>query len=626
MKIAKKLLPSIAPSLAIALALVAPQAASALSCDEIMNMVDVNVPENIVVMTMKDSGDQFSSDEVSCLEDRGAPAAVLTQAKSMQAAEAPPEPATRETRATEAPPPEKGPSALDDDEDELGARAKRGSDADELPENGSRGGDAGKVSEAIKLYKAKKPLTASLMFYDLLQEGSFPEQETKIHYYLGRSLQDLEMLHTAQYHFLLVVKKGPSNPYFNYALPQLVKIARYTGDDTELQRIVSKIPPDAYPRGAKSDLYYLMGVRYYSGDKLSEARKAFGQVSTKSPHYLKSEYFRGVIFNQQGKLKSAVRSFREVYRQEVEYLNDPRYLLEIEDIKGLALLNIARIYYGIERYDDAAKWYELVDHNSKYWPEALFEHAWANFMMTRLNDTLGMLLTIRSGFFKNDQFVPEATVLRALTYFNLCEYETVEKILLDFEDTHRPMNTEMTEFVGQYASKEGKKLADQAWDTYFGPDAKTDTVLPKSFFNKVLRNRDLAGIVRHLELMEHEEELISKQKDRWQDAMSPYLRKVIESDRQRYKRRAGLLLLKEMARQSNKIADLLTQSEIVRFEVVDAQRVDYAYKASNVDVTSAAEQSIDFATAVDFIYWPFNGEFWEDELGYYSYTEEGACN
>lgn len=622
MKIARTLI----PSLTVGLALLAPGAAHALSCDEIMNMVEVNVPENIVVMTVKDSGEQFSADEVQCLEDKGAPAGVIAQAKSMMAAEEPveaPGPATRENRPSAE---EDERSALDDDEDVLGARAKRGAD-DTLPEEGAGAPDPSQVSEAIKLYKAKKPLTASLMLYDLLESGSYPEQETKIHYYLGRSLQDLEMVHTAQYHFLRVVKKGPSNPYFNYALPQLVKIARFTGDDTELQRIVSKIPPDAYPRGAKSDLYYLMGVRYYGKEQLSEARKAFGQVSTKSPHYLKSEYFRGVIFNQQGKLKSAVRSFREVYRQEVEVYNDPRYLKEVEDIKGLALLNIARVYYGIERYEDASKWYDLVDHDNTHWPEALFEHAWTNFMLSNLNTTLGQILTIRSGFFKDDQFLPESTVLRALTYFNLCEYETVEKILLDFEDDYRPQQTEMSDFVSQYSSAEGRKLADQAWDTYFDKETKKDTVLPKAFFNKVLRNRDLAGIVRHLELMKAEEELISKQKDRWQDAMGPYLAKIIEADRQRYKRKAGILLLREMARQSNKIADLLTQSEIIRFEVVDAQRVDYAYKASNVDVGSATDRvDLDFATAVDFIYWPFNGEFWKDELGYYSYTEQGSCN
>ena len=43
-------------SLVAAAALAAPSVSYALSCDEIMNMVNVNVPTNIVVQTMKDSG------------------------------------------------------------------------------------------------------------------------------------------------------------------------------------------------------------------------------------------------------------------------------------------------------------------------------------------------------------------------------------------------------------------------------------------------------------------------------------------------------------------------------------------------------------------------------------------
>ena len=80
-----------------------------------------------------------------------------------------------------------------------------------------------------------------------------------------------------------------------------------------------------------------------------------------------------------------------------------------------------------------------------------------------------------------------------------------------------------------------------------------------------------------------------------------------------------------MARQANYISDLLTQSEIIRFEVVDAQRVDYQYKMSNVDLGSEGTFDYDFATSLDTIYWPFNGEFWEDELGYYHYTEQAVC-
>jgi tetratricopeptide (TPR) repeat protein len=614
MKFATKMLAA-----ALALGLTSSEA-QALSCDEIMNMVNVNVPTNIVVQTMRDSGDQFGTTEVQCLESQGAPGAVVAQAKRMSgAAEQAAEPAPAPTRDTR--------RGMEADDDIIGARGRRKSAYDDLPEDGERrSADPERIKLAIKQLKAKKPLTASLMLFEMLEDKTFPEHETKIHYYLARCLTELEMFHTAQYHYMKVVKKGTSNPYFNYALPKLVAIARYTGDDSELMRIVSKIPPDAYPRGAKNHMHYLMGVRYFDKDELARSRKYFGQVSSKSPLYLKSEYYRGVIYNEQGKLKSAVRSFRDVYRDEAPADLNAQDLDSMSKIKDLALLNVARIYYGIERFDESSKYYDLVSRDSIYWADSLFENAWANFMQNNLNETLGFVLTVNSPFFVKDTFIPEATVLRALTFFNLCEYNQVEKILIGFEKTHRPIHEEMKTFVRSYATKEGRKLSDQAWDTYFGDKRTEASLIPKSTFNDILRNQSLAGVVNHMDIMDKEEALIDAQKSRWRDSVGVYLKKVIEADRQRYKRRAGKLLLSEMAKTANHISDLLTQSEIIRFEVVDAQRVDYQYKARSMNLGDEfASLQIDFATSIDFIYWPFNGEFWDDELGYYHYAEQGSC-
>ena len=53
--------------------LVAPSVASAMTCDDIMNMVSVNVPAEIVINTMKGSGTRFTAADVQCLQQRGAP-------------------------------------------------------------------------------------------------------------------------------------------------------------------------------------------------------------------------------------------------------------------------------------------------------------------------------------------------------------------------------------------------------------------------------------------------------------------------------------------------------------------------------------------------------------------------
>jgi TolA-binding protein len=599
----------------------------ALSCDEIMNMVDVNVPTNIVVQTMESSGTRFSAEDIKCLDQRGAPSEVVDVARKMAATD---EPETTE----EAPKPSSSGSKSGSAGAKSGSQFEEseelGGEDNSLPEEGAGdegGEDAGggpkQVEELIKMYRAKKLLGASLGFFELLEDNTFPDEESKISYYLAKSLYDLGMYHGAQHYFMQVVRKGPKNPYFKYALPKLVAIAQLTGNDTELLRIVDKIPPEAFPRQAKNYLYYLMGRKHYENEELSQAAKYFQQISAKSDLYLKAKYYEGVIRNEQDKLKSAVTAFKDVYQAELPPLDD-RQAKEYEDLKDLSLMNIARIYYGLQRFDNADNFYGQVDRDSIYWPESLFERAWTNFMLNDLNLTLGLLLTVRSPYFADEQFIPEATVLRALSFFYLCDFNEVERILLDFDAQHKPMRAEIKAFLDQYKTEEGAKLADQAYDAYF--DQKhAESALTKSLFLKTLRNRDLADLVRHIQMLDDEEAMIDAQKSQWKDAIGAHLKKVIEEDRQRYKKRAGAILLEELAQEYKNLGDLMGQSEIIRFEVVDAQRADYEYKASTIEVESAAEKKVDFATSKEIIYWPFNGEFWQDELGYYRYTEESQC-
>jgi tetratricopeptide (TPR) repeat protein len=590
--------------------------ALALSCDDIMNMVNLNVPTPIVVQTIQDSGDQYSQDDIRCLVNAGAPSEIVSAAKRLMAGSEPtgtaPMGTTSKTKG------KTGTAALDDD---VGAR---GSSKDAEDPMADKAGDPEMIREAIKLVRAKKPLTASLMFYEMLEDGKFPDREAQIQYYLARCLYDLEMYHTSQYYFLQVIRKGPQNPYFTHALPKLVTIAKYTGDNSDLLRVVAKIPPDSFPRTARNQLYYLMGVRLFEEEDLSRARKFFGQISSKSELYLRSKYYEGVIYNQQGKLKSAVRSFRDVVREDVE-ISSPEEMQQVKDLRNLSLINVARIYYSIQRFDEASKYYRLVDRDSSYWSTSLFESAWSDFMRNDLNLALGEILTLQSPFFGEGFFAPEADVLKALTYFNLCEYNEVERLLITFEDRYRPVYKEMKDFVQNYATKEGKELADQAFETYFVRWPK-NSVLPKSLFKKMLSNNDLAATVRHIDLMEAEKRRIDEQKSQWRDSVGSHLKKVIEADKQKFQRRAGLLFLGEMARTTAYLGELLAQSEIIRFEVVDAQRVTYEYKMQNPDLQDTFRGlELDFATSVDFIYWPFNGEFWKDELGYYHYTEQGSC-
>jgi tetratricopeptide (TPR) repeat protein len=607
--------------LALALALFwTPGDAAAMSCDDIMNMVQYNVPTSVVIDTMGSSGKQFSDADIKCLEERNAPAEVIAKAKEMKRPDAPAATPSRPTPAAAAPAEEEEdeqpPSSRFDEAEEIGG---------ELDDEGEEFGasDCDELDNQAENFKAKKYVTSSYGLFQMLEANTCPTKSTNVMYYLARSLQELGMYHSAQHYYTEVVRKGPSNPLFRHALPRLAVIAALTGNDLELFKIVGKIAPESYPRKARPQLHYLMGRKSYDANELSDAAGHFDQVPEGHALYPRAQYYQGIIHYERKKMKSAFKSFREVVRAEAPYTDD-REQQYLEDLKDLALLNIGRIYFGVQRFKDADKYYAKVERASTYWPQSLFERAWTNFYQGDLNLSLGLLLTVDSPYFDEVDFIPETAYLRSLIYWSYCEYDEVERLTKMFKAKYQPMRAELRGFIDSYLTDEGKKLADQAIDAYFGPDAG-GSKLPVSLFARVLRNRDLSSLIRQIDLMDDEIAMIDEQKSQWRTSLGEHLVKVIESDRQRYKQRAGLSFLQEMLDHYRMVDGLLQDIDVLQFEVADAQRQDYMFKMNNPDIDELNNGPVDFATQTDIIYWPFNGEFWNDELAYYRYAEQGSC-
>jgi hypothetical protein len=128
-----------------------------------------------------------------------------------------------------------------------------------------------------------------------------------------------------------------------------------------------------------------------------------------------------------------------------------------------------------------------------------------------------------------------------------------------------------------------------------------------------------------MDMMDEELTLIDEQKGTFASTVGEHLKKVIAEDRRRYKEKAGRALLQEMLEQYRVVDSLLGDFDTLDFEVTDARRGDYMFKLSNPEVDEVVQKPIDFANSTDIIYWPFNGEFWQDELSYYRYTEQGLC-
>jgi hypothetical protein len=140
------------------------------------------------------------------------------------------------------------------------------------------------------------------------------------------------------------------------------------------------------------------------------------------------------------------------------------------------------------------------------------------------------------------------------------------------------------------------------------------------------RDRDLVIAAARLGRIAAEKQAVQAQKARWRDAMEPVLLPLLAAEERRAQRRAGLHLLAGAAALDAKLADLLAQAEVIAFESGEAARQGYEDLAAGAPLAAAhGEEIYVYATNPRETYWPFNGEFWEDELGAYRVVGASLC-
>ena len=219
--------------------------------------------------------------------------------------------------------------------------------------------------------------------------------------------------------------------------------------------------------------------------------------------------------------------------------------------------------------------------------------------------------------------MPEAHILRCLTFFNLCEYSEVNKLVRDFQTTYQPLATEIAEYIKPFAEKQ--REPQEAYEEFFVKFKRGK--IPDSLVRRIEMNHDFESLHRHVRQIEREQMMIRAKKATWRDSsLGVRLNEKLGKDVEKYKRRAGIVFINELAKIGDEVKDLIAQSDIILFEVVNAQKEEYEEKFRNPEEVNIYEDlRYNYATSADYIYWPFTGEYWEDELGYYRYTEKGAC-
>jgi len=432
----------------------------------------------------------------------------------------------------------------------------------------------------IQEFRGARYLDAAQGFGELLDTEQAPTQRTKIAYYQAKSLYALEMYQSAAHYFEEVVLVGPKDPYFKYALPHLVDIARWSGNNHDLTGLARKIPPEAYPRRAKNHLYYVQAREILDQGRLDDAAHYLGQISAKSELYVHTQYLTGVIHLQRGKIRSARDSFRAALVA-APAPTSANQLARTNATLDLAEIAIARLYYALTRYEQASWIYEQIPPTSTQGSSARLEGAWALFM---LHDDAGALKALdrideavtspkkraklldkqRAHEIVWPDFLPSTEILRALVHVSRCEYAEAERILTAFEAEYESLPDVL---------HDRQLTDDQLFERWLAPDASQRGAIDA----RLLRSGKLRAFVDNIAMIDRERQRIGAQKQEWRDGVGADLLGHLTDDEARYRDVAVEILKEELVELEAEVADLLKQAGTLRSEVAKMRGSGYEF-------------------------------------------------
>jgi len=498
---------------------------------------------------------------------------------------------------------------------------------------------------AKKLFDAEKWSEASQKLYSVVTgaTGDDAGNQQVAQYYLAISLYRLKF-YQASYAIFSVVADNPFHLKFKETLLWLAKLATQLPEPADIIERVGKYKDDELARfnnDQQRDLYwqlnYMLGRYKYRNRQYEDAIRLFQNVDRRSPYYVKAQFFTGISYVQLRKSVPAVKSFQRIQEaidEGVEGVEDEARM------RDLAYLSMARTYYSAsikldaetntpnvngDRLSAAVKYWNMVDVASEYWLDALFEQSWAYFMAGDYPRALGNIHTIQSPYFPH-AFYPEADVLKAVIYFSNCNYEGASTVVARFRKKYTPIRDELAKILKKY----GGANQEEPFFKFLVQVREGSANLPdsiKPLVEAALSDRLLLRNIEYVRILNEEMVRFQKAPPSFKDsALGGQVKDSLKLARDLAVRSAGELAMSRYQRNVDELNEHLRNGEKILIDITAAQRnlLDEKLKTGQVSKADAKIYGV-VNPDEEHVLWPFNGEYWRDELGFYRQVVESAC-
>lgn len=614
--------------------------ARAITKEEVITLVRLGIPEADVIKAIEKDKTvfQLNIQDILELKKAGVPDGVIRymlatgQGQAPQAGQAAPgatpaapsagKPEATPAAATPAPVREKTAEELQAEEEKRREEARRLAEEQRKAEEARKAAYArGVLRRGLELADSGKWVESIQTFQRFLAEGNFGPGSLEAYnakYGMASALTQAGLYQSAARLLVEVLLEGPDRPFFQEAFARLRRLRQeviYNPPDLEE---LTRFPLTGFSQKFQDEFNYVMGEYFYDAANYQRALKHFEAISPESPDAAKALYLTALVQVRYKMFKSAVENLQKsIEIAEKTHAGN--------DILDLAYMALARISYESENFDAAIFYYKKIPRDSIRAGTVFYELAWTYLMKGDYSRALGAFQILHSPVF-GTTFYPELWILEARAFGDLCRYDRAYKALKQF-DQEIAVNIEpLRRFINAQRSPEEFYLAFVR--SVNEPGAAT-VRLPSQLQWPVLSNVEFYNLYRTIRQIEREDRLLRANAGSLGTFAQEMLVKLAVLKKDGIIR-AGVKVQQILTEVQQNIADAQVQQTEIEVDI-NAADIDRMTREIRVSVGEAEEEGkvvqgrsvaiVGDDTAV----WPFEGEYWVDEIPYFRSLLTSQC-
>lgn len=514
------------------------------------------------------------------------------------------------------------------------AKKKKAPKADFQPEAAPTGDQPSKVLErALKLYDHEDMYSATIELNKVIEgeSGDSEANKQKAEFWMGKALYGIKFYSASLSYFDRIVQKGPSHAYYNATLKWLASLSHQLPDSTGILEKIGKYNRADLDQPAlekvRDELYFLLGKFYYQKGQFKEAVELYSAVPATSEWYVQAKLFEGATHVREYQAKPAVEAFKEVLRASAES-SDPK----IKPFEDLANLSLARTFYSTGQFELSTKYFDRVSQESPDWAPSLFESSWANFMLKQkgYSKALGNIHTIQAPYFENNikpESVAEGLTVKATIYFYNCLYDRAEGAIAEFNSVYPQLFQDLSKLVA--TNTDNAALFELAVKIRKGTSGMPEST--ERAARAVLSDQSLLKRFQYVDLLTQQINQHDKADTSWKNTN---IAQTILADLTLQKSLAmnegGDLSRRRIKRLTDELAQLIKRVIKIEYEILQGAKGDLEedVRREMPNQSTAAipgRRPEDIRADDEHDIWPFTGEYWRDELGYYRVKIMNKC-